>query len=74
MAEAELTQINLSLDTPELFQFESITLHRGFDIVMKTIDRIFEMNRLKANIRLKLNYIVMMGSNDGELLPFVELT
>ncbi|KAJ5994064.1 Molybdenum cofactor synthesis C-terminal [Penicillium sp. IBT 35674x] len=73
MVEAGLTGVNLSLDTLDPFQFQIMTRRKGFDAVMKSIDRILEMNKLGAGIKLKINCVVMRGMNDREILPFVEL-
>lgn len=73
MVEAGLTGVNLSLDTLDPWQFQIMTRRKGFDVVMKSIDRILEMNRLGAGIKLKLNCVVMRGMNEKEILPFVEL-
>jgi cyclic pyranopterin phosphate synthase len=73
MAEAGLTGVNLSLDTLDPFQFQIMTRRKGFDAVMKSIDRILEMNKLGAGIKLKINCVVMRGLNDREILPFVEM-
>ncbi|KAI9793733.1 MAG: hypothetical protein M1833_000679 [Piccolia ochrophora] len=72
MAEAGLTGVNLSLDTLDPFQFQIMTRRKGFEAVMKSIDRILEMNRLGAGIKLKINCVVMRGVNDREILAFVE--
>lgn len=73
MAEAGLTGINLSLDTLDPFQYQIMTRRKGFDAVMKSIDRILEMNKLGAGIKLKVNCVVMRGLNDREIISFVEL-
>lgn len=73
MVEAGLTGVNLSLDTLDPFQFQLMTRRKGFEAVMKSIDRILEMNRLGAEIKLKVNCVVMRGLNDREIIPFVEL-
>jgi cyclic pyranopterin phosphate synthase len=73
MVEAGLTGINLSLDTLDPFQFQIMTRRKGFEAVMKSIERILEMNRLGAGIKLKINCVVMRGINEREILPFVEL-
>ena len=74
MVEAGLTGVNLSLDTLDPFQFQVMTRRKGFDAVMKSIDRILEMNKLGAAIKLKINCVVMRGLNDREIIPFVELS
>ena len=73
MAEAGLTGLNISLDTLDPFQFQIMTRRKGFEAVMKSIDRVLEMNRLGAGIKLKVNCVVMRGINDREILPFVEM-
>lgn len=73
MVEAGLTGVNLSLDTLDPFQFQIMTRRKGFDAVMKSIDRILAMNKVGAGIKLKINCVVMRGMNDREILPFVEL-
>ncbi|EAS32028.3 molybdenum cofactor biosynthesis protein A [Coccidioides immitis RS] len=73
MAEAGLTGVNLSLDTLDPFQFQLMTRRKGFEAVMKSIDRILEMNELGARIKLKINCVVMRGLNDREIIPFVEM-
>lgn len=73
MVEAGLTGVNLSLDTLDPFQFQIMTRRKGFDAVMKSIDRILEMNKAGASIKLKINCVVMRGMNDREIIPFVEL-
>lgn len=74
MVEAGLTGVNLSLDTLDPFQFQIMTRRKGFDAVMKSIQRIFELNKHGAGIKLKINCVVMRGVNDREILPFVEMT
>ncbi|RAL16915.1 molybdopterin cofactor, partial [Aspergillus homomorphus CBS 101889] len=73
MAEAGLTGVNLSLDTLDPFQFQIMTRRKGFDAVMKSIDRILEMNKMGAGIKLKINCVVMRGLNDREIIPFIEM-
>ena len=73
IAEAGLTGVNLSLDTLDPFQFQIMTRRKGFEAVIRSIDRILEMNRLGASIKLKINCVVMRGINEREILPFVEM-
>ncbi|KAJ4291962.1 hypothetical protein N0V90_009860 [Kalmusia sp. IMI 367209] len=73
MVEAGLTGVNLSLDTLDPFQFQIMTRRKGFDAVMKSIDRILEMKKVGANIKLKVNCVVMRGLNERDIVPFVEL-
>ena len=73
MVEAGLTGVNLSLDTLDPFQFQIMTRRKGFDAVMKCIDRILELKKLGANLKLKVNCVVMRGLNERDIIPFVEL-
>ncbi|KAF2271596.1 molybdenum cofactor biosynthesis prote [Westerdykella ornata] len=73
LVEAGLTGVNLSLDTLDPFQFQIMTRRNGFDAVMKCIDRILELNRHGANVKLKINCVVMRGLNERDIIPFVEM-
>lgn len=73
MVEAGLTGVNLSLDTLDPFQFQLMTRRKGFEHVMRSIERVLDMKRAGASIKLKINCVVMRGLNDGEILDFVEL-
>ena len=74
MVEAGLTGVNLSLDTLDPWQFQIMTRRKGFDAVQKSMERILELNKLGAGIKLKINCVVMRGVNDREVVPFVEMT
>ena len=74
MAEAGLTGVNLSLDTLDPLQFQIMTRRKGFEAVMKSMDRIVEMNKLGAGIKLKINCVVMRKVNEREIISFVELS
>jgi cyclic pyranopterin phosphate synthase len=73
MVEAGLTGVNLSLDTLDPFQFQLMTRRKGFEHVMRSIERVLEMKQAGVPIKLKINCVVMRGLNDGEILDFVEL-
>ncbi len=73
MVEAGLTGVNLSLDTLDPYQFTIMTRRNGHEAVIRSIERILEMNKLGACIRLKINCVVMRGINEREIIPFVEL-
>uniref|UniRef100_A0A093UVT7 GTP 3',8-cyclase n=1 Tax=Talaromyces marneffei PM1 TaxID=1077442 RepID=A0A093UVT7_TALMA len=74
MAEAGLTGVNLSLDTLDPFKYTIMTRRNGFEAVMKSINRIEEMNhKFNAGIKLKINCVVMRGLNEHEIVPFVEM-
>ncbi|KAI0199669.1 molybdenum cofactor biosynthesis protein 1 B [Astrocystis sublimbata] len=74
MVEAGLTGVNLSLDTLDPWQFQIMTRRKGFDAVMKSIEKVLELNKVGAGIKLKINCVVMRGVNDREIIPFVEMT
>ncbi|CAK7220577.1 hypothetical protein SEUCBS140593_004280 [Sporothrix eucalyptigena] len=74
MAESGLTGVNLSLDTLDPLQFRLMTRRDGFAAVQRSMDRILELNKAGAGIRLKINCVVMRGLNDRELGDFVALT
>ncbi|KAF9976512.1 Molybdenum cofactor synthesis protein 1 [Actinomortierella ambigua] len=62
--------LNLSLDTLDPFKFEIMTRRKGFERVMETID-----DALKLGMDpVKVNCVVMRGTNDYEVLDFVEMT
>ncbi|KAL8670166.1 MAG: hypothetical protein Q9168_005280 [Polycauliona sp. 1 TL-2023] len=73
MVEAGLTGVNLSLDTLDPYQFQIMTRRKGFDAVIKSLNRILELNRLGARIKLKINAVIMRGVNESEIIPFVEM-
>ncbi|KXT07271.1 hypothetical protein AC578_2485 [Pseudocercospora eumusae] len=74
MAEAGLTGVNISLDTLDPLQFPILTRRQGFSAVMKSINRVQEMNKLGAGIKLKINCVAMRGVNHDQIIPFVEMT
>ncbi|KAL9039525.1 MAG: hypothetical protein Q9214_004839, partial [Letrouitia sp. 1 TL-2023] len=73
MLEAGLTGVNLSLDTLEPARFEMLTRRRGWEKIWRCFERLVEVNRLGAGIKVKLNTVVMRGINESEMLDFVEL-
>lgn len=73
MVEAGLTGVNISFDTLDPFRFQIMTCRKGFDPVMRSIDRSLEMNKLGAGIKLKRKCVVMRGLNDQEILSFIDL-
>ena len=73
MVESGLTAVNLSLDTLDPYQFTIMTRRNGHEAVMKSINRILEMNKLGAGIKLKINCVVMRNINEREIISFVEL-
>lgn len=73
MLEAGLTGVNLSLDTLDPTRFEMLTRRRGWEKIWRCFERLVEVNRLGAGIKVKLNTVVMRGINESEMLDFVEL-
>jgi GTP 3',8-cyclase len=67
---AGLHRINLSLDTLREDRFEAIARRPGLDAVLRAIDA-----AIAAGLTpVKLNCVVMRGTNDDELAAFAELT
>lgn len=66
---ASISSINISLDTLDKNKFRTITQRDYFDRVWQNILRCIE-----ENIYVKLNVVVMKGSNENEILDFVKLT
>lgn len=70
LAAAGLRRINLSLDTLRTDRFEAIARRPGLDRVLRAIDA-----AIAAGMHpLKINCVVMRGSNDDELDAFAALT
>uniref|UniRef100_A0A0B6ZHV7 Molybdenum cofactor biosynthesis protein 1 n=1 Tax=Arion vulgaris TaxID=1028688 RepID=A0A0B6ZHV7_9EUPU len=67
---AGLDQINLSLDTLVPAKFEFITRRKGYEKVIKAIDKALEL----GYDPLKINCVVMRGINDDEICDFVAFT
>lgn len=66
---ANVTAMNISLDTLEREKFLKITRRDLFDRVKRNIDL-----ALQHHVKLKINVVVMKGLNDNEILDFIELT
>ncbi|KAE8269484.1 hypothetical protein A4X09_0g2858 [Tilletia walkeri] len=66
-----LTHLNLSLDTLDPFKFEFMTRRRGFEAVIRSLDKALELGMESV----KLNVVVLKGVNDGQdVLDFVQFT
>ncbi|CAG7566238.1 unnamed protein product [Fusarium equiseti] len=79
MVEAGLTNVNLSLDTLDPWHYKIMTRRNGFSVVRKFIDRILEINQRAASegssgVKLKINCVMTLGRNYGEIPAFIELT
>ncbi|WP_100073970.1 GTP 3',8-cyclase MoaA [Chryseobacterium camelliae] len=69
LIQANVTAMNISLDTLEREKFLKITRRDLFDRVKRNIDL-----ALQHHVKLKINVVVMKGLNDNEILDFIELT
>lgn len=70
LAAAGLRRVNLSLDTLRDDRFEAIARRPGLERVLRAIDAV-----AAAGLHpLKINCVVIRGSNDDELEAFAELT
>ncbi|MFB6229686.1 MAG: GTP 3',8-cyclase MoaA [Salinibacter sp.] len=68
LAEAELQQINISLDTLRPDRFKELTRREGHQLVLDAIDA-----ALAAGLQTKVNCVVMEGENEDELADFARL-
>lgn len=67
--EANITSINVSLDTLQADKFNIVTKRNNFKRVWDNIQLLLE-----NNIHVKVNVVVMKGINDGEINEFIEWT
>nr|KAJ3418727.1 Molybdenum cofactor synthesis protein 1 [Polyrhizophydium stewartii] len=65
-----LDQLNISLDTLDPVRFEQMTRRKGLDAVLDSIRAAVDMPFLAV----KLNAVVIKGTNDDELAGFVRMT
>lgn len=70
LKEVGLDQINVSLDTLVPAKFEFITRRKGWEKVMKSIDKAIDIGYSPV----KINCVVMRGLNEDEICDFVALT
>lgn len=68
LADAGLRRVNLSLDSLEEGTWMAITRRDGFGTVRAAVDQV-----LARGMGLKINMVVLPGTNDHELSDFVEL-
>lgn len=66
---AQITSINVSLDTLQADKFQLVTKRNNFKRVWDNIQLLLE-----NNIHVKVNVVVMKGINDGEINDFIEWT
>lgn len=69
IVKTNISSINISLDSLNSEKFKFITQRNHFDKVWENI-----MLCLSKNIHVKLNVVIIKGTNDNELLDFVKLT
>src|SRR4051812_33028891 len=69
LKELGITNINLSLDTLQRDKFKQITHRDQFNAVMHTMDSLLE-----HDMNVKINMVVMGGTNTDELTDFAALT
>lgn len=69
IVKSNISSINISLDSLNSEKFKFITQRNHFDKVWENI-----MLCLSKNIHVKLNVVIIKGTNDNELLDFVKLT
>ncbi|XP_043605500.1 molybdenum cofactor biosynthesis protein 1 isoform X2 [Bombus pyrosoma] len=70
LQQAGLDAINISLDTLRENRFEQFTRRKGWSRVMTAIDLAIQLGYNPV----KINCVVMKGSNDDEIIDFVNLT
>ncbi|HEX3368377.1 MAG TPA: GTP 3',8-cyclase MoaA [Candidatus Cybelea sp.] len=70
LAAAGLRRINLSLDTLRPERFEAIARRPGLKLVLEGLDAAIEAGLMPV----KINCVVMRGSNDDEITEFAKLT
>ncbi|HEY5826645.1 MAG TPA: GTP 3',8-cyclase MoaA [Cyclobacteriaceae bacterium] len=66
---ANVTSLNISLDTLHPEKFNKITRRNQFESVWQNIQLL-----LQHNFQVKINVVVMKGLNEDELIDFVEWT
>lgn len=70
LVRAGLTRVNLSLDTLREDRFEAISRRKGLARVLSSMDAAVEAGLAP----LKINCVVMRGTNDDELADFAAIT
>ena len=66
---ANITSINISLDTLQSDRFQLVTRRDQFSLVMSNIRMMID-----RGFHVKVNVVVMKGLNDGEINDFIEWT
>ena len=69
MVAAGMKSINVSLDTLNSKKFIELTRRDRFDVVQKNIQL-----AANAGLKIKINVVLMKGTNEDEILDFIALT
>jgi len=69
-----ITMFNISVDTLDPARFREVTRGGDLERVWRGIDRLLAARASGAQIRVKLNAVLMKGLNDGEVEAFAALT
>ncbi|MCB9196315.1 MAG: GTP 3',8-cyclase MoaA [Flavobacteriales bacterium] len=69
LIEANISSINISLDTLKESRFKEITRRSGLDVVLSSINKAIELG-----LKVKINVVLMKGVNDEEIIDFVRMT
>ncbi len=69
LMKSKVSIINVSLDTLKADRFQEMTLKPNFDKVIKNLYLLID-----EGFRIKLNVVLLKGTNDSEILDFIELT
>jgi len=70
LVDAGMDSLNISLDTLDKDMFEIITRRKGFDRVLESVHQALELGMRSV----KINCVVIRGTNDREVSNFVALT
>lgn len=66
LQQAGVRNLNISLDSLQSNRFEELTRRGGLDAVLENIDMACTLG-----FTVKINVVVMRGTNDDELIPFI---
>ncbi len=69
LREADISSVNVSLDTLDRHKFQEIAGSGSFDRIFNNVLRLID-----ESFHVKLNVVVIRGVNDAEINDFVELT
>lgn len=67
--QAGITSINISLDTLKKERFSTLTRRNEFKQVINNIDL-----AISSGLNVKINVVLIKGTNDDEILDFIEMT